>query len=198
MVLAKHILAAVAALVLTRAVRADMVPLSDRDFGSRCTILLTSDCPPQSVPDDSVPFSCLVWVGLDQMPVGPFVDAQAGVEHADASQPVCILADKQDSLGLSLCALLFVGLCKAAPYLKALSAVALPACWYDGSRSEIGHRLNLSPGDLHPACGCFLPPGWQTEGSLPQYRQEAVAASWRDSQFTSTTRSGRGPPLFGL
>lgn len=46
MVLAKHILTVAAALVLTRAVRADMVPLSAWDTGSHCPTLVTSDCPP--------------------------------------------------------------------------------------------------------------------------------------------------------
>jgi len=195
MVLVKHIVVIAATMVVSRAVRADMVPLSDRDIGSQCTTMVTSDCPAESVLDDSVLFSCLVAVDLDRLPVGPLVDAQTGVAQADTSQPLCILADQQDSLGLSLYALLFVGLCKAASHMKIVSIVAVPACWRDGSWFEIAHRLNLSPGDLYRVCASFVSSDRRTKDSLPRYRQETIGASWRDSQFTPIALAPRGPPL---
>lgn len=182
----KHILAAVVVLAAASGVRADMVPLSERDMGSRKVGEIVVDCPLQPVWDDPVPFSSLVFADLDGLPVGPFTDAQAGVEPADAPQPTCVLEDKQGSLGLCLYAFLSLGLCKAVSWAKLLSAcVALGWC-HDGGPFQAGYSHIISPDCLRIAAAhCVVPPDAATEDPSPQYRCEAVFSLWRKQQSAS-------------
>ncbi|MBP7050755.1 MAG: hypothetical protein KBE65_07060 [Phycisphaerae bacterium] len=191
----RHVVVIATTLAVAQGVDADLVPLNDPHLVPYGTTEAVSDCASLPSWQDAIPLVDFCSPHLRDMPVGLPADAEAGAEPADAHVPVYVLADKQDSLALSLYALLFAGLFKAAPYMKVLSAAALPVSWYDGRRLEIAHRLDLSPGDLHSAASWFVPPGCITEDFLSRYRQEAVVASWRDSQFTPIALAPRGPPL---
>lgn len=65
-----------------------------------------------------------------------------------------VLADRRDSASLCLCALLGLGLCKAAPCVKRFSWGAFPSWYYEGGPYQIGHSLVISPecDDLAPVC----------------------------------------------
>ena len=195
MVSVKYILAAVVVQVAASMVRADMVPLSDRDAGSQGTTIAVWDCPFQPVLDESALFSCLVAVGLDRLTVGPLIDAQAGIGHGDTSQPLCILADQKDSLGLCSYALVGLGLCRAATCVKLLSVGVVPGWCRDGGPFPTVHRLDLSPDGLHPSLVyCLVPSGCETHDAPPRYRQERIVLLWRESQFIPAVVGSRGPP----
>jgi hypothetical protein len=191
----KHILTAVVVLAAASGVRADMVPLSERDMGSHKVGGIVVDCPLQPVQIDPVPFSCLVFADLDGLPVGPFADAQAGAEPADASQPTCVLEDKQDSLGLCLYAFLSLGLCKAVSWVKFLSACVVLGWCHDGGPFQAGHDHTIFSDCLCIAAAHgVVPPDAAIEGPLPQYRCEAVFSLWRKQQSVPTVLASRAPP----
>ncbi len=191
----RHVVVIATTLAVAQGVNADLVPLNDPQLVSFGTTEATSDCASPLCWQDAIPLVDFCSPHLRDMPVGLPVDAEAGVEPADAHVPVYVPADKQDSLGLALYALLFAGLFKAAPYMKVLSAAPLPVCWHDSSRSEIAHRLSLSPGDLHPAMDCFASSDCRAKDSIQRYGRAATLASRRKSQFTTIGFVPRGPPL---
>lgn len=169
----KHILTAFVVLAAASVVRADMVLLDERDMGSRGVGVFVSNCPQQSVRDDPVPFSSLVFADLDELPVGSLVDAQADARPADASGPTCVLKDEQDSLGLCLYAFLSLGLCKAVSWVKLLSACVTLGWCHDGGPFQAGYSHVIFPECLCTAAAHgVVPPDPMAENPSPQYRCE--------------------------
>jgi hypothetical protein len=96
---------------------------------------------------------------------------------------------------LCLYALLGLGLCKSAPWVKKLSLGVLPGWYHDGGPFQIGHSLAISPDCLCLAVVCFTQPQDKAEDLQPLYRLGAVAALWRAAQFVPAVRAARGPPV---
>ena len=106
-----------------------------------------------------------------------------------------IRRDEQDSLGLCLFALLGLGLCKSAPYVKKFSFGTVPEWYHSGGPSQIGHCFAISPDCLSCApVVCFIQPDCEGKDVTPQYFSGAIAALLRKSQFAPTTLASRGPP----
>jgi len=191
----KHILTAVVVLAAGSVAGADMVPLSGRDMGSRRVGVCVSECPQQPVWDDPVLFSSLVFADLNGLPVGALVDAQAAAGPDDASGPMCVLKDEQDSLGLCLYAFLSLGLCKAVSWVKLLSACVTLAWCHDGGPFQAGHSHVISSDCLCIAAAHgVVPPDPMAENPSPQYRCEAVFSLWRKQQSVPTVLASRAPP----
>lgn len=191
----KHILTAVVVLAAVSVVRADMVPLSERDMGSHKVGEIVVDCPLQPVWDDPVPFSSLVFADLDGLSVGPFADVQADVEPADVSQPTCVLEDKQDSLGLCLYAFLSLGLCKAVSWVKLLSACVVLGWCHDGGPFQAGYSHAVSPDCLCIAVAHgVVPPDIGVDDPTQQCRRKVIVCLWRKSHFIPAVLASRAPP----
>jgi hypothetical protein len=126
---------------------------------------------------------------------GGWAEEQAQIEPAGEPTHLHVLADRQNGAGLCLCALLGLGLCKAAPCVKRFSWGGIPAWYHDGGPYQIGHSLALAPDCLGPAPICFLQPeGLSPPDPAPNYGCTVVICLWRKSQFTPAVLAPRGPP----
>ena len=115
---------------------------------------------------------------------------QTGQTHA-----VQILADRQDSLHLCLYALMGLGLCRSAPWMRKLSLVSIPDWYHAGGPFQIGHSLVVAPDCRCPAPVCgFIRPDLGIENSIPRYRQKVMISLWRKAQYTPAVVASRGPP----
>lgn len=112
------------------------------------------------------------------------------------TKPAQILTERQNSLTLCLYALLGLGLCRSAPFIKKLQCGCMPDWYHTGGPFQIGHSLAISP-DCLPSgpAFCFLQPDCEVEDVASQYFGGVVAAFLRKSQFTPTILASRGPPL---
>ncbi len=116
-------------------------------------------------------------------------------EEADAAQAAQITSDNQNSLHLCVYALLSMGLCRSAPYVKKFSLGIVPQWYHDGGPFQIGHSQAISPDCLDSApVYCFIQPDVAANNPMPKYRLGSVVSLWRTSQFTPTTLASRGPP----
>jgi hypothetical protein len=113
------------------------------------------------------------------------------VEEANSPH---VLADRPNALHLCLCALLSLGLCKSAPWVKRLPLGVIPSWYHEGGPLQIGHSLALSPDCVCLASLCFAQPEGKTEDLEPVYPLGAVIALWRESQIAPAVRAPRGPP----
>ncbi len=144
----------------------------------------------------STPFATFPDVAdLDSFPVGflPPPDPEAG--YTSETKPAQILTDRQNSLTLSLYALLGLGLCRSAPFVKKLHFSCIPEWYHSGGPSQIGHSFAIPP-DCLPSAPVirFLQPNCAGKDVTPQYFSGAIAALVRKSPFTPTTLASRGPP----
>jgi hypothetical protein len=155
---------------------------------------LPTDLPPASFSNDGVGLVGVADLGI--LP-GGFLSEPAGIEAGQASEtrPAQILTDRQNSLTLCLYALLGLGLCRSAPFVKKLHLGCIPDWYHSGGPSQIGHSFAISPDCLTAApVVCFIQPAGETEDVAPAYFSGAIAALLRKSQFTPTALASRGPP----
>ena len=191
----KILTALIAVLVVMVAVRADMTPVSRLDAGrqqlphvcSRTDLRYTNLSSLSNFP--SVADS-------DSWSVEFLPEANADVRQTSDMQNPQILTDGTRSFSLCLYALIGLGLCRTAPWVKKLSFGFIPEWYHNGGPFQIGHSFAVSPESLCPVpvC-CFIQPVCTVEDSLPQYRLRTVVSLWRKSQFTPVVIGPRGPPL---
>ncbi|MFZ2147476.1 MAG: hypothetical protein WAV28_09660 [Sedimentisphaerales bacterium] len=190
----RFIAAIVGGLVVTAAVYADMVPVSQSDAGRRQLIydcrrpglLYTDLSSPSNFPSFAELYSCSV----EFLP-----GASADVSQASEMQQPQILTDGTGSLSLCLCALIGLGLCRTAPWVKKLSFCFVPEWYHNGGPFQIGHSYAVTPESLCPVPAfCFIQPVCMAEDSLTQYRLGTIMSLWRKSQFTPIVLASRGPP----
>jgi hypothetical protein len=111
------------------------------------------------------------------------------------SQTVHILTERQDSLHLGMWALLSLGLCKSAPWVKRVSLGVIPDWYHDGGPFQLGHSLAVSPDCLNStSVCCFIQPESRDEAPMPQCRRRGIISLWRETQFTPAVRASRAPP----
>ena len=184
----------VGVLALTAAVNAGMVPVSrpDAERLQPPRVCGRTDLQHTNL---SSPFNYSGLADLDLWPVEFLPEAVANVAQTGHSQNAHSLTNGPSSLNLCLSALIGLGLCSSAHYVKRLSFGPIPEWFHDGGPFQIGHSLAVSPESLCPvpAC-CFVQPVWVVEDSPPQYRVRTVASLWRKSQFTPAVIASRGPP----
>jgi hypothetical protein len=190
----KLLVAIIGALVVTTAVHADMMPMSKSDaecrqvpFVSGATDLhyanLSGRCNGLTVAD----------AGLWSVQLLPQANADFG--HTSVQHPQ-ISADGAGNLGLCLYALIGLGLCRSAPYVKRLSFGFVPEWFHDGGPFQIGHSFAVSPESLCPAPACcFIQPVCTEQPLISQYRLRTIVSLWRKSQFTPLVLASRAPPF---
>jgi hypothetical protein len=100
------------------------------------------------------------------------------------------------SLNLCLSALIGLGLCSSAHYVKRLHFGSIPQWYHHGGPFQIGHSLAVNPAFVCPvpAC-CFVQPAHTAENIIPQHRSGTIVSLWRESQFTPDVIAARGPPM---
>ena len=141
------------------------------------------------------PLGCPSITNLDLPSVKSLPGLKGDVEQARQMQPVQVLSDGQTSFGLCLYALLGLGLCKSAPFVKKFSLGCIPEWYHNGGPIQIGHSHAIGPESLcsAPVC-CFVQPVCTAEDISPQYYKGIVASLLRSSLFTPTVLAPRGPP----
>lgn len=184
----------VLALAAAGSVRADMVSLSAQNPQDVEMSGLCGSPDPEFLTSPGLPV-CSDIADLEALPFEVLDDAQTGVGHQAETQSVCILSDKQNSLGLCLYALFGLGLCKSTPWVKRLSLGIIPGWYHDGGPFQIGHSSAIVPDCLDPAPAyCLVQPDGGEQTSV-SYRHQAITISlWRASQFSPTGDTPRGPP----
>ena len=189
------ITAIIGVFVATVSVYADMTPVSQSDAkrvqsSNACRLAefqytnLSSPYNPPSVTE------------LDLWSVEFLPEAKADDSQTDEIQHLQILTNGPDSFNLCLSALIGLGLCSSAHWVKRLSFGFVPEWYHNGGPFQIGHSFAVTPESLCPApVYCFIQPVCTVEDSLPQYRLRTIVSLWRKSQFTPCVLASRGPPF---
>ena len=133
---------------------------------------------------------------LDLGPVELLPEPTADTVQTSELQNMRSFTDGPGSFALCLYALIGLGLCQAAPWVKKLSFEFIPEWYHDGGPFQIGHSFAVTPETLYPmpAC-CFVQPACMVESHIPQYSQRTIVSLWRKSQFTPDVIASRGPPV---
>jgi hypothetical protein len=173
---------------------ADMVPLCSAETGLR---------PPNSArtPPDLCPTSVsIAWtpfadsVSLDSPPIGFLPSRDPERAYIGETKPVQILTDRQSSLTLCLYALLSLGICRSAPFVKKLQFSCVVDWYHSGAPFQVGHSVVISPDCLCLALVCFVQPDSAAANPMPRCHFPSVVSWWRSSQFTPAVLAPRGPP----
>ena len=188
------LIAVIGMLVLTSVTYADMVPVSQLDTGcwqllhicGRADLQYTNLFSPSIFPSAA---------NLDLWSVEFLPEADADVSQTSEVQHPKILTNGQGSLSLCLYALMGLGVCSSAHWVKRLSFGFVPEWYHDGGPFQIGHSLAVTPETLYPVPACsFVQPDCLVESHIPQYSQRTIVSLWRESQFTPDVIASRGPP----
>jgi len=189
------ITAIIAGLVVRGAVYADMTPVSQLDAGRRHSphvcgqtdFQYTNFISPSNYPSVAK---------IDLWSVEFLPEANADVSQTSEIQHPLSLTNGPGSLNLCLSALIGLGLCSSAHWMKRLSFDFIPEWYHDGGPFQIGHSFAVTAESLCPAPACcFIQPTCTVEDSLPQYHLGTVTSLWRKSQFSPAVIAPRGPPL---
>ena len=182
-------------LIVTTGVYADMTPVSQSD--AKC-VQSSNVCRLAELQytNLSSPYNPPSVASLDLWSVEFLTEANADVRQTSEMQHPLILTSGPGSISLCLSALIGLGLCSSAHWMKRLSFGFIPEWYHNGGPFQIGHSFAVSPESLCPApVYCFIQPVCMVEDSLPQYRSGTVVSLWRKSQFTPVVIGPRGPPL---
>jgi hypothetical protein len=181
-------------LVVSAVAHADMVSVSIEGIETRQAARACSEA--EARPTDSASlfdYPSVTNFSLEPVQLSP--EAGIDLDRPSQTQPPQILGDGQSSLSLCLSALIGLGLCSSAHYVKRLSFGSIPQWYHDGGPSQIGHSLAANPDSACPVpvC-CFVQPVHAAEDIIPQYRSGTVVSLWRTSQYTPDVIASRGPP----
>ena len=176
-------------------VQADMMSVSQPDTarGNTAQVCVSNNLPGRN---PLSPFDSGDIADLDSLSSEFLSKAIAHGSPTSQTQVVQVFAKEPRSLDLCLYALMGLGLCKSAPWVKKLSVGHIPEWYHNAGPYQIGHSFAISPDCLcsTPVC-CFVQPDDATEDRVPQHRQETVVCLWRTSQFAPQALASRGPPL---
>ncbi len=182
-------------LLVTTGVYADMTPVSQSD-AKRVQLSNACRLAELQYTNLSSPYNPPSVTELDLWSVKFFTEAKADVSQTSEIQHLQILTNGQGSFNLCLSALIGLGLCSSAHWVKRLSFGFVPEWYHNGGPFQIGHSFAVTPESLCPVPAfCFIQPVCTVEDSLPQYRLGTVTSLWRKSQFTPVVIGPRGPPL---
>ncbi len=181
-------------LLVTTGVYADMTPVSQSD-AKRVQSSNAFRLAELQYTNLSRPYNPPNVTELDLWSVEFLPEAKADVSQTAEIQHLQSLTNGPGSFNLCLSALLGLGLCSSAHWVKKLSFGFVPEWYHNGGPFQIGHSYAVTPESLCPvpAC-CFIQPVFTVEDSLPQYRLGTVTSLWRKSQFTPCVLASRGPP----
>jgi hypothetical protein len=186
--------AVICGLIVTAAVHADMVSVSQQDAERRQS---TSVCNRVEIPCSSlsISYNFTHVADLDSWPVGFLPKTNTDIEQPDEILHLQSFTDGPGSLNLCLSALIGLGLCSSAHFVKKLSFSFVPEWYHNGGPFQIGHSLAITPESLCSSpVYCFVQPLCTAEDSFTQYRLRTVVSIWRKSQFTPSVIASRGPP----
>ena len=187
--------AVICGLIVTVAVHADMVSVAEQDAGRRQSPSVCNEVEihrsnfsnPHNFPN--VP-------DLDSWSAGLLSQANTEIAQTSEAQPLQSFTNGPGSLNLCLSALIGLGLCSSAHFVKKLSFSCVPEWYHNGGPFQIGHSHAVTPESLCSSpVYCFVQPVCTAEDSFTQYSLRTVVSIWRKSQFTPAVIASRGPPL---
>ena len=189
------LIAIIGTLVLTSVTYADMVSVSRLDAERMQSPLVVCDRTDLQYTNFFSPSIFPSATKLDLWSVEFLPKANTDISQTSEVQHPQILTNGPSSLSLCLYALMGLGLCSSAHWVKRLSFSFVPEWYHDGGPFQIGHSYAVMPESLcHAPICCFDQPVCTVEDSLPQYRLRTVVSLWRKSQFTPNVIASRGPP----
>jgi hypothetical protein len=186
----RTILVVLAGFALATSAFADMMPAQSVDAarGKSLSAVISEHSPEASI-------ACL-GIGNLQLPsIMPISESDADVGQVQGTQPPVILADRQNSFNLCLYALIGLGLCRSAPWVKKLSFCQIPDWYHPAGPYQIGHSHAIGPECLCSVAACFIQPDFVAEDSPPLYQKEVFISLWRKSQLTPLVLASCGPPI---
>jgi hypothetical protein len=191
----KLVVAVVMALAGVSVVHADMMPVGQaRAVGPQSPPV----CVPTSVQLADVSDSrthCPGAADLDLASVHLFPEADAEMGHVLKAESLHILAYEPGSLNLCLYALISLGLCRSAPWVRKLSFGFIPDWYHSGGPFQIGHSHAVVPNCLCETVICFIQPDRTAEDLSEQYHRGTMVSLMRRSHFIPAVLGSRGPPL---
>jgi hypothetical protein len=192
----KTISTVIVAVAVASVVHADMMPVSSQEGDARQSLSICDQTVPP--PRSSFRFAiCLETIALDSLPVGTLPSARGDGGGTDETKPLVVLTDRQNSFSLCLYALMGLGLCRTAPWVKRLHIGVVPDWYHAGGPYQIGRSFATSPDCLTPAPAlCFVQPQQDTQDVTRQYVRELLARPLGRPQFTPAGLASRGPPLW--
>jgi hypothetical protein len=182
-------------LIVTAAVHADMVSVSQQDTGHRqaSSVRNLVEIQPSNFYN---PHNLPQVTDLNSWPVALLPKADSDLEQPAELQNLQSFTDGPGSLNLCLSALIGLGLCSSAHFVKKISFSFVPEWYHNGGPFQIGHSHAVNPESLcSSSVYCFIQPVNTVEDSFTQYRLRTVVSLWRESQFTPAVIASRGPPL---
>ncbi|MBN1506439.1 MAG: hypothetical protein JW955_06315 [Sedimentisphaerales bacterium] len=190
----KKVIAVVMALAAVSVVHADMVPVGQPHAGVTGMPLVCEEAPIQLAAGPAA--HSYRTPDLDMTSVE--LMRTAHVEQIRQAAPLQVMAYEPGSLNLCLYALIGLGLCRTAPWVKRLSFGFIPEWYHDGGPYQIGHSHAIGP--EFPCCAmirCFVQPEYTGLDLLPQYYLGKVASLLHQLLFVPGRLASRGPPVHG-
>jgi len=131
----------------------------------------------------------------DLPPMKSLLPIDSEIRRVSQAQRGRTLSDDRSSFDLCLCALISLGVCRSAPFVRKMSFGPIPNGYHNGGPFQIGHSHALGP-DLRfaPLCGVVQPDGMIPD-RLPRSDRRTTAPWGRESQRTPALPAPRGPPL---
>ena len=190
------ILAVICGLIVTSVVHADMVSVAQQNAERKQSLSIQHSDQIQ-ISDLSSSFLFSHVADLDSWPAGLLSQTNTNVEQSSDIQQLQSFTNGPGSLNLCLSALIGLGLCSSAHFVKKLSFSFVPEWYHNGGPFQIGHSYAISPESLCPiSVSCFIQPTCtMAEDSFTLYRLGTIVSLWRKSQFTPDVIASRGPPL---
>ena len=189
------ITAIIGVFVATVSVYANMTPVSQSDV--KC-VQSSNACRLAELQYTNLtsPFNCPSVADLGLSSVQFLPEANANVRQTSEIQHPIDLTNGPGSFNLCLSALIGLGLCSSAHWVKRLSFGFVPEWYHDGGPFQIGHSYAVMPGSLCPAPAyCFIQPECTAEDISQEYYKGTIAPLLRKSLFTPNVLDPRGPPL---
>ena len=182
-------------LLCTASVYADMMPVASTSAEQGKSPYIPRSRADLHYADSSSLFNYPSASNLGLGPIEILPEPTVDTGQTPEMQNIRSLTEGPGSLALCIYALIGLGLCQAAPWVKKISLEFLPEWYHDGSPFQIGHSHAVTPETLYPmqAC-CFVQPACMVESHILQYSQRTIVSLWRQSQFTPDEIASRGPP----
>jgi hypothetical protein len=186
--------AVIASFAVMTSVYGDMMPVSKPDVARRHSPhVCTAAALRQTDLSSSFTWEAVGDLGSPSYALLP--EAGAEFEQAAEAQRVHVLTSGAGSLDLCLYALIGLGLCTYVPCAKNLSFSSIPQWYHNGGPFRIGDSHAIGPDCLCSAVVYFVQPACTADDLQPEYHWGMIAPLLRESLFTPTVLSSRGPPL---
>jgi len=105
-----------------------------------------------------------------------------------------ILTDGHSSFDLCLYALMSLGLCRSAPWVRRLHLGHIPDWYHSGAPPQIGHSHLVGPDAFCEAAVCFVQPDAAPERLPVRCRAGTAPSLARRSQSAPAVLAARAPP----